>query len=1173
MSRSGRNLQRLECLARTIGVTAVCPVEPVIRPNVVPPTDEDRLKVEDALARTRLERFQARKHHLRSKPSSSPFDASEATEALQTQVENGCTPGKALELLKRGADVNFVACESKGIWEKIRGHEPEAVRSTLFIRAVEQQNVGLVNVLVNKADQVNIDQGLDIAIRSKHLVMVRILISMGADPNRCQLQFCSAVEEQDCDTVAAHSSGKRPIKSTTATQCLYEAVRLSNQVITRTLVYLKADANTDDASALAVAVRAMDLTLVVSLCMAEFHPQSTHLGNNVNYICKDLDTRSIPENVLLLIEILLAAGADGNGISQALAVATQRSQLSLIRLLVNYTDFDAEHTPAALQSAIAAGDVESLSSLLALGSSTELIDSLMPDVLSTRPAVCCEKRMEMMKTLIELRPSAHIVAEALQDATEHQEIDLVRYLVDSGAPVDSNSGYAVLLAIKLRSPELLSIMLRAGPLQQTLQTALKETEGMPSVTRIKFVQALVNAGVTGEEPDNSLLLAVMDHDESSESLHLLETLVQSGADVNVKQGKCLSLATGNQHIAAVAILLKGSPNRMTLAKSFDSVMLITDLDVRFTLLQMLLIAGAQGPNVDQALCDVIDGTLEGARLSKLILRSGKPDINLSHGEAVRRTVLHKDLDLLSTLMISGPAICSLNTALQQAVYLQEREIRPEVCSVLLRAGATGTTLGQALKTIIGSDSKDLELIKLLLSFKASIDFDAGWVIRTAMSQANDELHSILLKTLARPETLVFALGHLCNVHTDRNQVFRTTTVLLNAGTVVSPDSLGALLHHVFDNSVDVRTLKLLLERGASVNLQPHEAFKKAIDLKNKTVLSLLLDARPSEASLRKVFEHVWMTQYEAGLEMMRIIIQNDTHRRAIELDEHLIRAIYMTPCSYPVTEMLLAAEASVEYSDSLVLHCVAKRLDCGLLAFFLPHVKTRNSVTAVLKRLMQNPAVWKAKAGLPTVQLLLEHGANGEVLDHSLLLATESYGLADNASGILDCLIKHEASADYNKGQVLEVAARRGVVPLVARLLDTNPSRSTVRNAFSYIFLSSADEQATLRLMDIFCAQSMDVTDVNTGRKELEPLLFLCMRKWPQSTTVLEALMKAGSSPDQTIQCITGEGDGSERTPALVWATCQIMPKISDSVIRLLIDSAGMFQHSASMNCRIANNS
>lgn len=876
-----------------------------------------------------------------------------------------------------------------------------------------------------------------------------------------------------------------------------------------------ADADQRNASALLWATQHQQGASIAALCLARAHPSSEHLSTAVEMIYSNL--RSTPDNdTLRIVEVLLAAGARGEEIASTVIEATKQQQHDLVKLLVKYSGFDYLRSPAAIKLAIVASDLTCFKILASLPWDESTRDNLLDFLPTARSEVPPTTRFAMLKTIVpghasEVGPSRVAVSRALLDASENDELSIAEFLVGAGASIDYGSGKALTVAVNHQSLELLCILLMGRPSTNTLLLAVGASASLPSAIKFDFLEALLHAGATGPEVDEALQLALEDNAEPRQNYDLIALLVRNGAKVNVRQGKCLVSVVTRSDVKALKLLVTGpvkpEPRLLDLAlfKASD----VQSLPMRFDMMELILQAGARGNSVAMVLINAIrDGSPDLLKISQLLLVKGEADVNYDQGSSICTAIKGLHVELLHILLQQSPLSETMSRAIGEAMQVSDQSCRLLVCGILLKHGVPqGTALNEALAA--AAKLSDQALARALLAAGASVHSTSGLPIRTAIAKRDDAMLGLLVTSPTQPETLFEILEETLKHNHDEDRKLFVLGTLFGGATSSTGDSLGSLLHETFGPSPDVRVLELFLSKGASVNCSGLKALRKAVALSHAKSLELMIGISPTRKTLRSVFELAWNTAPGTRLLLLNIVLQDKNRRSIVDTSQYLVKAV--NEPSGSLVSLLLHAGASVGYLSSKSMCDAAARLDIEILKLLLDYAR-RDELAVVFKTAISTERTWFDPSGVSVLSMLLEKGAFGEVVNQGLLLAVKGYHMHANAPSIVDLLVTNStcpASSDYRDGAALEVAATLGDTHLTQLLFDSRPSKSTVTNAFPYIFRSHADQAATSSLVDAFLAYSREKLridlDLNVEHKDLElqPVLFLCLQRWPQSTAIL----------------------------------------------------------------------
>lgn len=1155
MGGPGRRPDRLTELSRAAGLPASrqTPKIGLFRPSFPEPTVEETTRVQEALTKVRTDQYETKKtlKIVQKNPSDIPFDArtinsKESTSVLRDLFESSCSAGEALMLIRMGAGVNIARRRSTSILKKVFGRDQEDIRSDIFKRAIEDGDVDLVNVLADNADPENINEGLKIALRRHDLEILKILMSVGANPNTCQEEFIEAVERDDFVLVSILSSGAVGLTEDVATRGLQALVRSGvlqsgHSSILDILLWQGANIDIQSPSALKLATKSRNLAVVAALCCANRNlPSPAHLAKCVEIAYADL--LSPATQTRELIELLLAAGAEGSEIGVALVDATKRNEHPLVELLVDYAKFDTKTTPAALRAAIVGADLVLLRLLLKLVDRLPLLEHLSPlehllqflQTAEVRAKVSLKTRSVITSRIVRPSMSKEVLAEALYNASANGELDVARVLLIAGASADYQSGRTLTSAVKLQSPELLSMLLETkGVSSVALNAAMKSLDDVPLTLKLKMTLALLKAGVKGKEVDRALAKAITQCDKSSSSYILIQALIRAGGNVSFGAGSCLLSAIEAADARAVKLILQiPQAKTINLDTAFLASIGVQDLNARYEIMQELLSAGAKGPPITKALIDVLEKIPREKRFSRLLVREGNPDINLLEGRAVSQATQHRDVELLHMLVKQQPSTTTLNYAIPVAIASDEGQTRFEICQILLQAGAKGSQVDDALIRAVVSIPCDIDLVRLFLKFGASIDHKSGSALQISLEKSDQELLKLLLQQPAQLNTVVRALGHALTLK-NKDQRLQAVDLLTNANTKVPVETLGNLLTETLGNGDDLRLFQLLLSRGACVDVGSLEVFQKAISMNNASILQALLDANPAESTVRQAFEYAWKAKEKHGLELLAVITQSASHRKSVSIGRYLTSAVEMKPNSISLIQFLLTLEKPVTYIDNQCIQTAVKRVNVDTLGLLLGKLEPAQATSTVFRAAMQHPELWSNPEGINCAKLLLAHFHHKDVLNEFLLFATTNINVLANAFLMMSMLVAAGADSDYRNGVVLETAVQTGSLSLVVHLLDTNPSQSTIGNAFPYILRDPVDHGKVMALITAIVSKSKHTLDLNKKHKELDPVLFMCLAREDRKLEIMQTLLQTGASANQQIE-IPLSKDGTKETISIL---------------------------------------
>jgi hypothetical protein len=434
--------------------------------------------------------------------------------------------------------------------------------------------------------------------------------------------------------------------------------------------------------------------------------------------------------------------------------------------------------------------------------------------------------------------------------TRPTDKQLIRALIQQGnADVNINKGSAVEHAAQHSDPDVLELILGLGqPSDESVDRALKSIGKIPaSAVKADKLGTLLSR-TKSKATVSSLLIeevqSLLKMPPTERNFTSLKTLLFNGADVNAYNGEALSCAVAASSMQVVEILLAASPLPMTLAWVMPYALRIRDLMDRLTYAQKLLDGGMPPNEANRALVFTIQKYSNDIPLINALLTRADTSDGLALVEAIKNGK-HDIVELI--LGKKSFTTDVLNTGFVEATRAKDKRTRIVSCNSLLKAGASGEVVSDAL--LAAASDCDLEFGTILVQNGGNIEHRDGQIIVEACkSGAINVLEMLLagntkisLKTLQRGFQGATQIGNLKK----RGEIFR---ILLRKG--VSGEVLDIQLVSAVRYGDEGRDLvKLLLGYGASPDYSDGEAVEKAVRSAFLGSLELLL-------GVAEVGEHV-----------------------------------------------------------------------------------------------------------------------------------------------------------------------------------------------------------------------------------------------------------------------------------------------------------------------------
>ncbi|PGH37058.1 hypothetical protein GX50_00041 [[Emmonsia] crescens] len=1119
----------------------------LVREYVTFACEGDEKIAESLLKQKRQEAFVSKSHIFRRQPSKRAFNNNEIHAVIDQLVRNDGSLGVLDYLL---AKINNAKLEENRYKQQQHYISRKDINALLIWAALMQQS-SMVYLLSLHSDLSGLNEALVVVVSARHLECTKTLLQNGGDPNFCQKAFLEAVARGDTPLVELLLSSEKRIAASCLNQALPSAVATGALDLVSALLKSGADGNVPEA--LESAVRAGHVDLVAAFILADHPPSQISLNHAVDLVFNEVGSSSDLQRIL--IEILLCGGASGEVISKTLIKAVTRNDEQIVSLLVAYGASVTYNSAEAIIRAIKMGNGNLLASLFSARIDAQHASHILtrfPKIASNIPA---QKQLAIISTLVGRGACGYALHPCLVDAVQRNHYDIVEYLVSKHVSVDFDNAEALRCAVSSVSLPLFELLLKGCPSKESLEKCFPLLEPVPSKPRLIMAGRLLAAGAKGVEVDNALIKAVMS-DFTMEKELLIYEFVRHGIDVNVDGGKCFQESARTGDVGALKLLLKGVPSHASLAQGIIPALNLPNSDLRFTVLDLLVSAGARGPPVDEGLLYVINDKPVDMRLLQLLLDKGIADVNSNNGNPIELAAKQGNSDLLRLLLSYNPSHTSLNLAFPIALNLQDCSLQYNMCHRLLGAGVKGETLDTGLVTAQSQSWSHPLLIELLLNFGANVNFENGAVVQKAIKNSDDKQLKLLVSRAPSTETLSMALDML--LETDTSTKHQMAAILLEAGRGRMPKIINKFLVEAVTLKLDVFFVELILGFGASVNDGHGQAIRSSIETRSFDVMTLLLEQDVAKEALETAFTSSWGLRGAERYQYISKILQAGYD--GPQIHSALAETVQESPSDVETLELLLKHGASVHHSNNIPLLHAAMSMDAATLKILLEAVSDRGAVNDVFSHIISTDNTWLSAPGLLVIQQLLENGASGEVIDSALAVSVENFGVIPEATDYIDIFIRFGANADYQDGRALKLAVEKSSPVLVQRLLDSVQSTTNLPMAFSTILSSNLPEDTTLDLIEIFTQIPGGIPDLNRYMYDVdgvqqEPVTFAALRKWPRGTKILEALLKADILVDQTIPYVIESKEGYEQVSLLLWALLQPQQKISPYVIDCLLSN------------------
>lgn len=703
----------------------------------------------------------------------------------------------------------------------------------------------------------------------------------------------------------------------------------------------------------------------------------------------------------------------------------------------------------------------------------------------------------------------------LQQAATLRKADSVNLLAFSGADqITLDEGLKAALTAKDQAcvEELLRHGADLNRFPSALGTAVQSHD--PA-----FVQLLLRApkSLRPEVISSCLPAAVRQNSEAIASL-----LVSYGADPNFDSASALNSAIGKEDWKMTLTLVSG-PTAIApqnLQRLLDTVMRLRTCTATLQFLQLLFCCGLPPASIglpDLLICRVRkDDTLG----SKMMINHGVPT-TANEAECLRLAIENENWTLVNAILDTPIKGQHASAALDVLPLTTPRSERMQLLRALLQKGAGVILLGRWLSLAV--KEHDTTLMEFLLSSGALVD---AQTISLAVTQADEATvrllcaHALTSSSISPALPLVFCSGG------QRHSKTLTLLDILIAHGIESGPALQTLQIAVEGGPENVDIVQRLL--AADSNLLG-SAMEQTISLEDPAKKRPLMDALlklgiPKEALDKALTTE---TQYAA---------------RTKDLSTTTVLVRQGAPVSGD------ALETAVSFGDT----SLTKVLLSGKRQPSRSDV-TKAFRTLFLEKTLQDVAV-DTNSVLSIAQMLLHCGVEQSAVDAALRATLGSANRLLCAEVLIDLLLQHHANVNSAGGVCFLLAAQKHDHTFYRKLLLHQPNFSLVISA---LLSSKISDQVVVSLINL-CFEHGCISDgldlVPFGDRKLS-VLVMAMQNYPRNAPLLKSLLDHGWSPQVTIREVIEPTRGEEAISALLWALLQPQKRISDSVVRELLDA------------------
>jgi len=644
-------------------------------------------------------------------------------------------------------------------------------------------------------------------------------------------------------------------------------------------------------------------------------------------------------------------------------------------------------------------------------------------------------------------------------------------------------------------------------------------------------------------------------------LSVLKSLLAAGADVNAHKAAALCRAVAGANSQIADMLFAAQPAPASLAAALPHALSIADPMDRLTFTQRLLDTGAPSQEVNRALLHAVRTFPDDLPLINLLVSKAET----SDGEALYLAIKSERSKIVECLLRHQHGVPLLNGGLKLAMEGTDKENRQRTCLLLLKAGASGVVVSDAL--LAASSSGDLALGKALLENGASVEHQDGQAIVEASRAGAADVLGMLLQSPTAVKDATMERGFQAATEVGdlkkRVEVFRHLLERGVRGEILDAQLVDAARYG--DEGIDL--VKLLLEYGASTDYNSGEAVWNSTRSAFLPSLELMLglasmgkdQQKPSQATMLRALKASWRLDSGPRQQVIEWLFKAGL---AISEEVHIAlnKAVNDTEPNLELIRLLLSNGASPLTNGCQTLVDATQKRALAALEVFLESEVPQADVNWAFSQAYtpENVDNWLLEEGYQIAKLLLEKGAQGEGPSTALVVAIDDCRTERDliARRFIDLLVEHKVDVNFRRGLPMIAAARLGDAGIIRQLLPLKPNSETLSMALPYIFEMELAEDEALELIKLFTesGDEEDKIDVMFKHPHLEPVVFRALARYPRSTKILQALLDAGFYHDQmTMARVMPEVEEDEQVSLLFWALLQPQKRISSAIIEMLI--------------------
>lgn len=677
---------------------------------------------------------------------------------------------------------------------------------------------------------------------------------------------------------------------------------------------------------------------------------------------------------LRMMTMLLQAGAGEGGAEVSVAVLTaiqsNPTDKQLLKALLHQGNADVNYAGGdPIIHAIRHPDLDILNIVIELGKPSH--DSLNNSLRAIGQLPSSSVKANKLGSILRLaKPKDTITGLVIEEVKTilktdqaNQNFVSLKILLDNGGDINANSAEALRGAVRAAHMQIVEILFSAKPNSTSLAFAMPEALRIRDpMDRLTFTQKILDGGIPAGEVNRALVFAVQTYPDDIPLVNALLT------HADTKDGRALIEAIKNEKQDVVELILqKKSFTVDVLNSGFTHATRWKNKRQRSMSCNSLLLAGASGDVVSDALlAAATDGDVD---FGTILVQNGG-SVEHRDGQALIEACRSGAANVLEMLLAGNNQISqqTLQKGFQAATEISDLNKRAEIFKLLLQMGVTGEVVDSQLVSAVRFGDSGEELLKLLLAYGASPDYNDGEAVDKATRSAFLGNLEMLLSIVdvgghqKKPSSLTLGRAIDACWNLSRDTRFIVMGWVLKAGRP-APGALHSALNRVIkEEEPEERLIELLVSNRASPIANGCQALIDAVRTLPASAFAQLLGAKISVSDASLVFEKAFGSQNSSdwlsrrGYEVAKCLLEKGATGNGVNL---ALLAVLNTQLAGEndiagnFLELLLKHGADVDYNNGEALQITASQGRADLLRILLEEKPSVEALTLAFPRIFE----------------------------------------------------------------------------------------------------------------------------------------------------------------------------------------------------------------------------